>query len=76
MPTRPPPIAYKCEACGWSKSYAPHSDALLEEPPDVCPKCGKGNLADESFTGEVDSKQGGFGESKLIKGLKKLLSLK
>lgn len=41
MPIHPTPTTYTCPACGWSKTLAPQSDALM--PGDVfgvCPKCG------------------------------------
>ncbi len=40
MPIRPPPMSFECSACGWTKTIEPLSDVLLEESPDVCPKCG------------------------------------
>ena len=45
MPIRPTPIHYACPACGWSKTVAPRSDALM--PGDyfsACPDCGHANL--------------------------------
>ena len=40
MPIRPPPISLECPSCGWTTTIQPLSDVLLEESPDVCPKCG------------------------------------
>ena len=40
MPVRPAPRHYHCPACGWRKTVAPRSDALL--PGDfygACPEC-------------------------------------
>lgn len=41
MPVAPPPKIYRCSACGWSKTVAPRSDALMPgEFFRVCPSCG------------------------------------
>lgn len=41
MPIAPPPVTYQCSACGWSKTVAPRSDALMPgEYFSVCPGCG------------------------------------
>ncbi|PKN49387.1 MAG: hypothetical protein CVU58_03885 [Deltaproteobacteria bacterium HGW-Deltaproteobacteria-16] len=37
MPIRPMPVTYRCPSCGWSKTTAPKSDALL--PGDFFTKC-------------------------------------
>lgn len=40
MPISPGPLMYTCPSCGWSKTVAPKSDALM--PGDhyaACPKC-------------------------------------
>lgn len=40
MPIRPPPCTFTCPSCGWSKTVAPQSDALMPgDFVDVCPKC-------------------------------------
>jgi hypothetical protein len=39
MPIKPSPISVHCKQCGWKRTYAPISDALIEYKPDVCPKC-------------------------------------
>lgn len=46
MPIRPQPRIYSCPQCGWSKTVAPRSDALM--PGDVyvrCPSCGHAPLS-------------------------------
>lgn len=41
MPVRPRPFTYECEGCGWTKTVAPRSDALVPgEWFEVCPQCG------------------------------------
>lgn len=41
MPIQPRPCTYHCPSCGWSKTTAPLSDALMPgEYFDRCPKCG------------------------------------
>lgn len=47
MPVRPAPFTYKCQSCGWAKTFAPCSDVLFEKYPDACPKCGKADLVHE-----------------------------
>lgn len=47
MPLRPKPSTFTCPACGWRKTTAPRSDAVL---PGLdwfvsCPKCGNEDLA-------------------------------
>ncbi|MGK0162488.1 hypothetical protein [Pseudomonas mosselii] len=43
MPIRPMPCTLKCQACGWRKTVAPASDALLPgEWYACCPRCGGG----------------------------------
>lgn len=45
MPFPPPPTTYSCPKCGWKKTVAPKSDALL--PGDfynACPSCGNTDL--------------------------------
>ena len=37
MPVRPSPMTYRCPSCGWSKTTAPKSDALL--PGEFFTKC-------------------------------------
>jgi predicted nucleic-acid-binding Zn-ribbon protein len=44
MPTKPRPIVVHCEKCGWKRTYAPISDALIERIPDTCPECGSTKL--------------------------------
>ncbi|RWU24024.1 hypothetical protein DM813_09415 [Pseudomonas alkylphenolica] len=40
MPIRPRPFRLECEACGWRKTIAPRSDALMPgEWYERCPKC-------------------------------------
>lgn len=41
MPIRPSPRLFRCSACGWSKTVAPVSDALVpgRDHFDACPKC-------------------------------------
>ncbi|MCX7258605.1 MAG: hypothetical protein NTZ64_18315 [Polaromonas sp.] len=40
MPIRPQPVTYTCPACGWSKTVAPRSDALMPgEFFSACPRC-------------------------------------
>lgn len=55
MPIKPSPIRYKCPKCGWSKVFAPKSDALVEMPPKVCEKCGGTDLESSpvSALGEI-----------------------
>lgn len=41
MPIKPRPFTFECEACGWTKTVAPQSDALSPgEWFSQCPKCG------------------------------------
>jgi predicted RNA-binding Zn-ribbon protein involved in translation (DUF1610 family) len=48
MPIRPPPHTYRCTACGWSKTVAPRSDALMPgEHFRACPQCGATDLKRE-----------------------------
>jgi predicted RNA-binding Zn-ribbon protein involved in translation (DUF1610 family) len=45
MPIRPEPRTYYCPKCGWQKTTAPRSDALM--PGDFyaeCPKCGNPDI--------------------------------
>ena len=45
MPIRPEPRTYYCPSCGWQKTTAPRSDALM--PGDFyseCPRCGNKDL--------------------------------
>lgn len=45
MPFPPPPMTYTCSKCGWRKTTAPKSDALM--PGDhytACPSCGHTGL--------------------------------
>lgn len=45
MPIRPPPLLFRCPACGWSKTVAPRSDVLVPgDFYDACPRCGHGAL--------------------------------
>lgn len=45
MPIRPLPSVYTCPKCGWTKSVAPRSDALMPgEYFSKCPACGCGTL--------------------------------
>lgn len=68
MPIRPPPFTLTCPSCGWSKTFAPQSDALmpsdLDGLGDVCPKCKHSPL-------KISAGQGVFGAfgrwSRLIK---------
>ncbi len=57
MPVRPSPRTYTCPACGWFKTVAPRSDALMPgDYYDACPSCGHkplesrpSNLAENVF---------------------------
>lgn len=42
MPIPPRPHAYRCPACGWSKTVVPRSDVLMRgiDHFDACPACG------------------------------------
>jgi len=42
MPIPPRPHAYRCPACGWSKTVVPRSDVLMPgiDHFDACPACG------------------------------------
>lgn len=45
MPFQPPPTKYTCPKCGWKKTTAPKTDALM--PGDyytACPSCGHTDL--------------------------------
>lgn len=46
---KPTPITYTCQACHWSKTVAPRSDALLghDLPIERCPKCGSHDIASQ-----------------------------
>ncbi|WP_295399530.1 hypothetical protein [uncultured Thiocystis sp.] len=49
MPILPAPITVGCPACGWSKTVAPRSDALMPgEYFDACPACGHAPLTRRS----------------------------
>lgn len=49
MPIRPKPTTYVCPACGWSKTVAPLSDALMPgEYFHNCPACGHTGLTQRS----------------------------
>lgn len=41
MPVRPLPVTYHCPACHWSRTVAPHSDALIPgcDYFHTCPAC-------------------------------------
>lgn len=50
MPIKPKPFIYFCESCGWKKTVAPRSDALMPgEYYDCCPKCGANHLKREEI---------------------------
>jgi len=41
MPIKPRPFTFECEGCGWTKTVALQSDALMPgEWFDQCPRCG------------------------------------
>lgn len=45
MPIRPEPRTYYCPKCGWQKTTAPRSDALMPgEFYSECPRCGNTQL--------------------------------
>ena len=46
---KPHPITYTCQACHWSKTVAPRSDALLghDLPIEQCPKCGSHDIVSQ-----------------------------
>ena len=45
MPKPPVPTTYTCPSCGWSKTVAPRSDALMPgDFFDACPACGRAPL--------------------------------
>lgn len=43
---KPAPYTLKCKECGWSKTFAPHSDVMLRGQDFVssCPKCSNEDL--------------------------------
>lgn len=44
MPIKPQPFELFCPICGWYKTYAPQSDAIVESITETCPRCGNPNL--------------------------------
>lgn len=45
MPIRPQPCTYHCKQCGWKKTVAPQSDALLPgEFFSACPMCANASI--------------------------------
>jgi ribosomal protein L40E len=48
MPMPLKPRTYRCVACGWSRTVAPRSDALMPwDTVSRCAKCGSDNLRTE-----------------------------
>lgn len=45
MPVKPQAQRFVCNQCGWTKLYAPASDALIEAPPQSCEKCHSQDLS-------------------------------
>lgn len=45
MAIKPQAQRIECRQCGWTKLYAPTSDALIEAPPRSCEKCHSQDLA-------------------------------
>lgn len=44
----PPPRTFICRRCGWTRTVAPRSDALMPgEGVHRCPVCGNGELSSE-----------------------------
>lgn len=45
MAIKPRPYKLSCARCGWSKTFAPQSDAMTaRDYPHACPKCNAPNL--------------------------------
>jgi predicted RNA-binding Zn-ribbon protein involved in translation (DUF1610 family) len=65
MPVRPQPRTYRCTTCGWSKTVAPRSDALMPgEHFSECPRCANTDLQCEkslSATGWLSEVVRGLG---------------
>jgi DNA-directed RNA polymerase subunit RPC12/RpoP len=58
MPIQPTPTTYHCQKCGWKKTVAPKSDALMPgDHYDTCPECGSKKLKqqDASFIEKLGS---------------------
>lgn len=47
---KPQPFKLICKRCGWRKTFAPQSDALVEGSDylSCCPKCGNSELEHEA----------------------------
>ena len=60
MPVRPPPMTFRCTACGWSKTIVPRSDALhiyFKQ----CPDCGQDGV-EMGVAGVMDAARGSMGD--------------